>query len=75
MTLKSVNKSNFMLGAVQDEANLLETFVASAIFYSSCTRKCWTLKMKIKVMEYSNRNGPIRWQISTSIKVKLEHFH
>ena len=25
-------------------------------------------------MEYNVRDGPIRWQISTSIKVVLEHF-
>ena len=25
-------------------------------------------------MKYTNRNGPIQWQISTSIKVILEHF-
>ena len=30
--------------------------------------------MKVKVTEYNNRNGPIRWQISTPIKVILDHF-
>ena len=45
------------------------------IFYKKCiTRKCLTLKMKVNVTEYSDRNGFIRWQISTSIKVTLEHF-
>ena len=27
-----------------------------------------------KVTYYTNRNGPIRWQISTSVKVIREHF-
>ena len=30
--------------------------------------------MKIEVTEYNIRNGSIRWQISTSVKVTLEHF-
>ena len=30
--------------------------------------------MKVKVSDYTNRSGPIRWLISTSIKVMLEHF-
>ena len=30
--------------------------------------------MKVKVTEYNIRNGPLRWQISTSIKVIIEHF-
>ena len=42
----------------------------------------WTLTEIIKLIchklriqwEYTNRNDPIRWQISTSIKVILEHF-
>ena len=29
--------------------------------------------MKLKVTEYINRNGPFRWQISTSVKVTLEN--
>ena len=36
--------------------------------------KCLTLKMKFKVTDYTNRNDPVTWQISTSIKVLLEHF-
>ena len=39
----------------------------------SITRKCLSLKMKVKITEYCNHNGPIRWRISTSIKVILEH--
>ena len=38
------------------------------------TRKLLTLKMKVKVMKYTNSNGSIRWQISTSIKVIIEKF-
>ena len=30
--------------------------------------------VKVKVTEYNLRNGPIRWQVSTSIKIILEHF-
>ena len=30
--------------------------------------------MNVKVTEYINCNGPIRWQISTSIKIIHEHF-
>ena len=45
------------------------------IIYSKCiARKCLTLKLKVKVKEHINRNGPSRLQISTSLKVILEHF-
>ena len=30
--------------------------------------------MKVKVTEYNICNGPIRWQISISKKIILEHF-
>ena len=43
-------------------------------FYNKCIiRKCLTLKMKVKIREYTNRNGPIRLKISTSVKVISEH--
>ena len=32
------------------------------------------LKIYIKDMKYNICYGPIRWQISTSVKVVLEHF-
>ena len=45
------------------------------IFYNKrITRKCLTLKTKVMVVEYNIRNGPIRWQISTSMKVIVEHY-
>ena len=57
------------------EANLQGTSAARAIIYRKCiTRKCLILKMNVKVMECTSCSGPIRWQISTSIKVILEHF-
>ena len=58
--------------AVRVEANLRGTFDACAILvYSKCVaRKCLTLKMKIKVTEYTIRND----SISFSLKVTLEHF-
>ena len=44
-------------------------------FYSKCiTSKCFTLKMRLKVTKSNNHNGPVRWQMSTSITVLLEHF-
>ena len=33
-----------------------------------------TLKMKVKVTEYTDRNGSVRWKLSTSAKVLCEHF-
>ena len=64
--------SNSTAGTVRVEANLPKTSVACAIFYSKCiTRTCLTLKIKIKVTEYNIYNSPIRWKISTSIKVIL----
>ena len=32
------------------------------------------VKVKVKVTEYNIRNDPIRWQISTSTEVILDHF-
>ena len=73
---KSVdNKSNATAGVLWVEANQPWTSTACTFFNSQCiTRKCLTLKMKVKVTEYNIRNGSIRWQISFSIKVILEHF-
>ena len=42
--------------------------------FKCITRKYLTLQMKVKVTQYNIHNDPIRWQISTSIKVILEHF-
>ena len=62
-------------GAMQAEANLPWTSAPCAIFYCKCiSRKCLTLKILVKVMEYNIGNGSIWWQISTSIKVILEQF-
>ena len=63
------NKNNFLAGAVRVEPNLPGTSAACPFFYSQCiTRKCQTLKMKVKVVEYNISDGSILWQISTSIK-------
>ena len=71
---KVSNTSNSMAEAMWVEANLLRTFDAYTILYSKCTaRKCLTLKMKVKVTEYTILNGPTWWQIPTSIKVTLEN--
>ena len=44
----------------------------SNFFYSKwLTRKCTTLVMTVTVMEWNNRNGPIQWQISLTIKSYL----
>ena len=32
------------------------------------------LEIWVKVLEYNIRNGPVRWQISASIKVIPGHF-
>ena len=48
------------------EANLPGIF---DFFYNKCIAgKCLTLKMKVKVREYTDRNGLIRWKISKSKK-------
>ena len=45
------------------------------IFYRQCiTRKYFILKIKVKVMEYNIRIGPVWWRIPISIKVMPEHF-
>ena len=36
--------------------------------------KSLTLKIYVKVIEYNTCNGPIRWQISTTLKVRPGHF-
>ena len=67
------NKSNSTAGAVQVEANL-PGIRCLYIFFSKCmTRKCFTLKIKVMVTEYNIHNVPILWQMSTSIKLALEH--
>ena len=48
-------------------------FIAITVF-DMLAFKFVTLKMSVKVKGYNIRNGPIRCQISTSIKVILEHF-
>ena len=62
-------------GGVRVKANLLGTHLLTAHLYSQCiTRKCLTLQIKVKIMEYRIRNVCIRWQISNSVKVILWHF-
>ena len=63
-----------MAGTVRVEANLLVISAECAFFNKCKTGKCLILKMKVKIMEYNIRNGPIRLQISTSIKVMRVHF-
>ena len=47
---------------------------ARFFLYRICiTRNCLTLKTKTKVAKYNVQNGPVRWHISTYIKVKLEY--
>ena len=36
--------------------------------------KLFTLNICVKVLVYTIRNGPIQWEISTSIKVVNDHF-
>ena len=68
------NKSNCTAGAMRVEATCLWYLLPVKIVYNKCmTRKCLTLKVKVKVTEYTNWNGPIWWKISTFIKVILEH--
>ena len=43
------------------------------VYSKRIIKKYLTLKMKVKVTEYNIHNGPIRWQMSTSIKSN-EHF-
>ena len=65
-----------MVGGPCESRQICRAYLLPAqFFYSKCIlRKLLTLKMKVKIMKYTIRNGPIRWQISTSIKVILEHF-
>ena len=45
---------------VRVETNLSGTSAVCVIFYSKCiTRKCLTLKMKVKVTEYNIHNDSI----------------
>ena len=65
------NKINSTVGAVRvGDIRCLHNFFISDII----VRKSLTLKMKVKVTEYTIYNGLIQRQISTSIKVTLEHF-
>ena len=53
------------------EANLPGTFTALAQFLlqiKCITRKCFSLKMEVKVMEHSIHNCIFRWKISKSMK-------
>ena len=43
-------------------------------FIENAYKKHLTLKMLVKVTVYNISNGPIRWQISISIKVTFGHF-
>ena len=53
---KIFNKINSMAEAMRDEANLMGIF---AFFYNKfITKKCLTLKMKVKVMKYNIHNVP-----------------
>ena len=65
--------------ALRVEVNLPGTTAACAICYSNCiTRKCLTLKMKIKNTDFNIYNGAIRLWISTSTKVMTcfcDRFH
>ena len=44
------------------------------VYYKYVTRKCFTLKINVKVTEYNIRHGAIRWRISISINVTHDHF-
>ena len=71
----TTNKNNSTAGAVQPRHICRGHPLPTQFFYNKCiTKKCFTLKMKVKVTEYANRNGHIPWQISKSIKVILENF-
>ena len=64
-----LNKSNSTAGVARVQANR-EYPLPARFFYNKCTtRECFTFKMNVKVTEYTNHNS--RWEISTSIKVKL----
>ena len=61
-------------GSCESKQICWEHLVTAQYFYSKCiANKFLTLKIKIKVTEYTICNGPIRWQISTSMKAILEH--
>ena len=75
MTNYNENKSNSTARVVSVEINLLWISAAFAFFYSKCISiKCLTFKMLVKFTDYNIHNGPIRWQISTLIKVVLNIF-
>ena len=55
------------------EVNLTGT--PAQMFYSKfISIKCLILTILVKVKKCNIYNGSIRWQISTSIEVVLEHF-
>ena len=47
-----------MAQTMRVEANLPETYAACAFYSQRMTRKCLTLKMKVRVMEYNMRMVP-----------------
>ena len=75
-TRSNINKSNSTSGGRASRGKSAgDIRFLCNFFYSKCiTRKCLTLKMKVKDKAYNIRNGPIRWQISTPIKIILEYF-
>ena len=63
MDFKEYNSNSTV--AVRVEANLPGDPLPVQFFYNKCIiRKCFTLKMKAKVTEYSIHNGAIRWWIN-----------
>ena len=57
--LSLLDKSNSSTGAIRVEAYLPEHPISLHKYYWKCiTRQCLTLKMMVKVMQYSIRNSP-----------------
>ena len=63
-------KSNYTVKTVRVEANQPGTSATCDIFYRKCkTRKCFTVKLKVRVTDYIIHNNAIRWRTATSEKV------
>ena len=54
--------------AVRIEASLPEHPLPAQFLYQMHSKKIHDLENEGQVREYTNHNGPIRWQISTSTK-------
>ena len=68
--------SLLVLSEIQRVAFSPSAFIGVCVRVGICVYVCVRVGVCVcvNVMEYNNCNGPIRWRISTSIKVIIEHF-